>query len=462
MAALHKGPQHPKDKESSSASKRDRQLSAMEKWFRSIYEDPAERTPYESAEGGYIWIYGGPFDAKEVLDAQFAGKVSQELIDELAELLTGECGEWTYVNDPLDENEGEEAEFGPDPDETPIKDRRLVTQPYDLVVESLISQITNKTIFLRPISERPSFQRRYVWTNRLASRFIESILLKVPIPPCYLSQNEDFELDVIDGQQRIYSLYRYVNNQFKITDLEILKEFNQYRFHQLPFKTQRQIMTYTLRLIVITNESHPEIKFDVFERLNSNTVPLNAQEIRNCIYRGRFNDMLKDAVEYGPWLEIMNRAKKEPDRRMRDNELVLRFFAYHLYGVEGYRTPQKHWLNDTAKAGMKYDEGRIQQLLNVWSSSIDKSLLIFEPRECFRRSDIDRQQPVNKMIFDLVMYTVSRLSASLISSKRQEIRDKFDELLHDSNFRDLLTRGVDHKKRTGQRFSIWIEKMNLG
>src|SRR5579864_8974889 len=99
---------------------------------------------------------------------------------------------------PIFEPEAQDA--APDPDEIPIKDRRVHTQPYDLVVESLIEQISGGTIFLRPLSERPSFQRRYVWTDILASRLMESILLNVPIPPCYLSQNDEFELDVIDGQ----------------------------------------------------------------------------------------------------------------------------------------------------------------------------------------------------------------------------------------------------------------------
>lgn len=106
-----------------------------------------------------------------------------------------------------------------DPDEIPIRDRRVFTQPYDLVVESLIDQINAGTIFLGPISERPSFQRRYVWTNILASRLIESMLLNVPIPPCYLSQNDEYELDVIDGQQRLFSIYRFLDNQFPLTGL---------------------------------------------------------------------------------------------------------------------------------------------------------------------------------------------------------------------------------------------------
>jgi hypothetical protein len=199
---------------------------------------------------------------------------------------------------PIYEQENESST--PDPDEPALKDRKVITQPYDLVVESLSDQIKGGTIFLRPLNDRPNFQRQYVWTDVLASKLIESILLNVPIPPCYLSQNDEFELDVIDGQQRLYSIYRFLDNQFALTPLEVLKEFGGKRFHELPTKTQRQLKTHTLRCVLITNESHPDIKFDVFERLNTNTVPLNAQELRNCVYRGALNSMLGDASKYAP------------------------------------------------------------------------------------------------------------------------------------------------------------------
>jgi len=120
------------------------------------------------------------------------------------------------------EDEGKEE--AADPEENVVSNRRLVTQPYDLVINTLLDQIDGKILHLRPISDRPSFQRRYVWPPKLASRFIESILLSVPIPLCYLSQNQQYELDVIDGQQRIYSIYRFVNNRFRLSDLEVLKE----------------------------------------------------------------------------------------------------------------------------------------------------------------------------------------------------------------------------------------------
>lgn len=343
----------------------------------------------------------------------------------------------------------------PDPDAVPIGARRIFTQPYDLVVKSLIEQIKDGIIFLRPMSERPSFQRNYVWTDVFASRLIESILLNVPIPPCYLSQNEDYEFDVIDGQQRLYSIYRFIDNQFPLKGLEVLEHLLGSRFHQLPPKTQRQILTHTLRLVAITNESHPEIKFDVFQRLNSNTAPLNAQELRNCVYRGSLNDLLKEAVTYGPWLQILKR--KRPDKRMRDEELVLRFFGFHIGGIDSYKTPQKHWLNDVANQGKAYTASRIETLLSIWTDALDVSLVWFSPEECFRRG---KSRTINRSLFDLVMFTASKVDKSRATTIREELLRRYNLLLTNEEFEDLVSRAVDHTKRTRRRFEMWRDTVD--
>lgn len=345
-----------------------------------------------------------------------------------------------------------------DPDEIPIRDRKVVTQPYDLGVESLLHQIEGRTIFLRPLSERPEFQRRYVWTDKFASRLIESILLKVPIPPCYLSQNDDFELDVIDGQQRLYSIFRFTDNQFKLANLEVLTELNGRRFHELEPKTQRQIKTHTLRCVLITNESHPEVKFEVFERLNTNTVPLTSQELRNCVYRGPLLSLLKEAVLLPQWLAILGR--KTPDRRMRDEELILRFFAFRLSGLETYKTPQKHWLNEAAKAGRKFSDEKIEEIRALWQLTISNALEWFEPRDCFRSSLVSPPKAINRAIFDLVTQSASRVSQDKAKSLRDKFRERFVELLENPEFQDLIGRSVDHTKRTKRRFELWEEAMN--
>lgn len=359
---------------------------------------------------------------------------------------------------PIYETEDVGKGIVPDPDEIPIKDRRVHTQPYDLVVESLIDQIKGGTIFLRPLSERPSFQRRYVWSNTLASRLIESILLNVPIPPCYLSQNDDFELDVIDGQQRLYSIFRYMDNQLALTGLEVLKDINGCRFHKLPPKLQRQIKTHTLRLVAVTNESHPEIKFDVFQRLNTNTVPLNAQELRNCVYRGTLNELLKDVVAYDPWLAILRR--RTPDKRMRDEELALRFFAFYIHGVKSYKTPQKYWLNDAAKNGQNYSEKKIAELNNAWQQTVDVCLAWFTPEECFRRFPLGKTRAINRALFDLTMHSAAAVNLKNAKSVRSKVRGEYKRLLKNEEFGDLISRAVDHTKRTKRRFKMWNEHVS--
>jgi hypothetical protein len=341
-----------------------------------------------------------------------------------------------------------------DPDEIPVRDRKVVTQPYDLAVHAVNEQIKNETIFLRPLSDRPSFQRKYVWTDKLASKLIESILLKVPIPPIYLSQNDDFELDVIDGQQRIYSLYRFTNNQFALRDLDVLKELNGTRFFELDGKIRRQIETHTLRCVLVTNESHPEIKFEVFERLNTNTAPLNAQELRNCIYRGSLNEILKNCVEDVNWRSIVGRAR--PDKRMREEEIALRFYAFKREGLASYRTPLKFWLNSAAKNGRSLKAPTEAKLQEAWSDNLQKVLAWFEPAQAFRRPD---SRAINRALFDLTMRFADNVpSVDDAKKMKAKFRARFKTLMADGEFNDLISRAVDHTKRTRRRFEIWDDK----
>lgn len=353
--------------------------------------------------------------------------------------------------------ESEKSGDVPDPDEVPIRERKVVTQPYDVGVDSMLHQIDSGTIFLRPLSERPEFQRRYVWNDKMASKLIESILLKVPIPPCYLSQNDDFEQDVIDGQQRIYSIYRFCKNHFKLAGLEVLSELNMLPFHDLNPKLQRQILTHIQRFVLITNESHPEVKFEVFERLNTNTVPLTAQELRNCVYRGALLSLLKELVLDEVWLTVLR--KKEPDKRMRDEELILRFFAFYIKGLESYRTPQKHWLNDIAKEGRNYSQNEVNKLKTVWRTTLTNCLIWFSYEECFRSSLSNPPKAINRAIFDLVSQTAARTTPEVAKSSREQLRTQMERLLVNEEFQDLISRSVDHTKRTKRRFQMWEEAM---
>ena len=348
-----------------------------------------------------------------------------------------------------------------DPQAEPISSRRLITQPYDIVVSSLIDQIDGRVVHLRPLSNRPSFQRNSVWTKSHASKLIESILLNVPIPPCYLAQDDEFELDVIDGQQRIYSIYRFMNNQYKLSNLEVLAHLNRKSFHQLPRQLQSQIRTYTLRCVIVTKDSDPEIRFEVFQRLNTQTMPLNAQELRHSICRGSLMDLLYELEKEPLWLEILNRTT--PDNRMRGAELILRFFAFHTYGINGYRTPQKHWLDFAAREGRHYSEEKINKLAASWKYSLENCLIVFKPGECFRRLPlVKNRQVMNRALMDLTMYSLREVDSAVVKENKDVFYKRYVDLIKNDDFADLITRSVDHKSRTLRRFELWTEKVTAG
>ena len=201
---------------------------------------------------------------------------------------------------------------------------------------------------------------------------------------------------------------------------------------------------------MITNKSHPDIKFEVFERLNSNMSSLNAQELRNCLYRGALNELIKELAKSKPWLDILGR--KEPDKRMRGEELILRYFAFQLLGQESYRTPLKNWLNDAANKGRKLENLEITNLRATWTTMLTITSKLFPPKECFRRPN---NKPINKALFDLVAGTASTMSIDDLDRVRDRFRDSYKEILSNQEFEDLISRSVDHKKRTARRHEMW-------
>ncbi len=196
----------------------------------------------------------------------------------------------------------------------------------------------------------------------------------------------------------------------------------------------------------------------MFERLNSNTVPLNTQELRNCIYRGSLISLVNDLAEYNPWLNIL--GKKEPDKRMKGEELILRFFAFQIGGISSYHTPQKFWLNDIASEGRTYSVDRIQALEQTWKSTIKKCLQIFDPNECFRRLPISGKSAViNRALMDLTMDSLTKIPENDILRIRGDFRNRYIGILRNEEFSDLITRAVDHRLRTINRFNIWRDQI---
>jgi hypothetical protein len=332
-------------------------------------------------------------------------------------------------------------------------DRKLVTQPYDLAVSELVSQIDRGDLVLNPV-----YQRRYVWDDDKASKLIESLLINVPIPVIYLAEESDGTRSTIDGQQRLRSIYRFAKNEFPISGAEVLSEINGKRFFELTQREQRLINKRAIRAIVIGDESHPDIRFDVFERLNTGSVALRPQEIRNSAYRGSFNDLLHELADHETFrLTLSNRA----NTRMTSEELVLRFFALDERLLD-YRPTLKSFLNGYMRDNRRADGALIDAKRDRFAETISRVYAVFGGN-AFRRAstvtpDISWVPQINSALFDVVMLNFARLPNTLdeIEAGRDEIVQMTAELIiEDSTFADAISRATGDRARLFRRVAMF-------
>ena len=177
-----------------------------------------------------------------------------------------------------------------------LAERRLVTDKQDPNVSSLLDKYTRNKLILQP-----DYQRRFVMKPVVASRLIESILLGIPLPVVYFAEEEDGSLSVIDGQQRLTAIISFIQGKFlyddkvfKLTGLNVLNDLNKKTWNDLTDVQREKILDTSIRAIVVKKESSDDIKFEIFERLNTGSTPLNEDEIRNTIYRGSYMNLLKE------------------------------------------------------------------------------------------------------------------------------------------------------------------------
>ena len=217
------------------------------------------------------------------------------------------------------DNDFENGEY----ENLPSTERKILVDKTDPAIRAICEKVDKEKLIARA-----DFQRKYVWEHRpiIKSRLIESILLEVPIPVIYTAEAKDNKEEVIDGQQRILTFHGYKNNKFPLKGLTILKELNGKYFKDLPEDLQDKFLDRGMTIIKILAESQKDIKFEIFVRLNRGSVRLNEQELRNCIYRGKFNDLLKELVKNADFLRLQ--GLNESHKRMIDAERILRFFAF--------------------------------------------------------------------------------------------------------------------------------------
>jgi len=172
----------------------------------------------------------------------------------------------------------------------------------------------------------PDYQREFVWDDKRQSKFIESIILGIPIPYIFFADVEG-RYEIVDGSQRIRSLHSFLNNKLKLQDLEKLTTLDNFYFKDLSIIRQRRINKKSLKMIALSEKTDPEARFDLFERINTGSEELKKMEIRKGIHSGEFYDFIKECAKNELFNKLCPLSAKRT-LRAEPQEMILRFFAY--------------------------------------------------------------------------------------------------------------------------------------
>ena len=243
-------------------------------------------------------------------------------------------------------SEFSEEEFEGEETLEPSKDSRPENvYPLDNIkitqIQLSIFQLKRKYDKDKSIKLNPEFQREDVWKIKQKRELIESVLMGIPLPMIYLSENKNGELVVIDGRQRLTTFFDFMNNKFYLRDLTIIKKNKNIYFDKeiqenkkdkedrLSTKERADLEDYQLQINVIKPPTPDRIKFDIFERVNRAGTQLNKQEMRNALYQGNATNLLTKLSNLSIFQKITNKSIKKT--RMKDKYIILRFIGFYLW-----------------------------------------------------------------------------------------------------------------------------------
>lgn len=345
--------------------------------------------------------------------------------------------------------------------DVPKEKRYLNTTSYDYSVDYLVELMNTddpKIILAVP------FQRKFVWKEDRASQLIESVIMNVPIPPLYFAEEENNKWLVIDGLQRLHAILRFFQNEYPLKGMEIIKELEGLKYKDLPPKSKDLLKDGLMRINVIKKDSHPDIKYDIFMRLNKGAVSLNYQELRNCLYRGAFNDALKTIVGNNTdFLKIFN--LKKPHQRFQDIEFIVRYFAIKEnlvvnnkgYSVKGYNGKMVNFLNEFMNSKTKMTTIEAESYTTEFNNLIKKVLIVFTHEDAFRDPTADNFR-LNRAIAEFTLLSFSEVTEDLLKSKRKNIKALYKKLLQeDESFKNSISLRTSDTDVLNYRIDFWMK-----
>ena len=302
----------------------------------------------------------------------------------------------------------------------------------DYPVDGLVKRLARGDVYV------PEFQRQFVWTHAQASRFIESLLLGLPVPGIFLFKEPDtHKLVVVDGQQRLTSLLNFYhgtmgNKRFALKGVD--ESLDGLTYDTLDEESRRTLDDSLVHATVFQQDQPDGDRssiYRVFERLNTGGTSLTPQEIRSCVYRGPFNDLLQTLNEVEDWRSIYGPVSS----RRKDQELILRFFALKD-ALSTYSKPLRQFLNDYMEEHAKPDDSWLEQHREVFLRTVSCAARHL-PRESFRP-----ERSLNVAVTDALLIGLSKRIEQGEIMDPEQLGNIAIELLRKKDFREVTDRST--------------------
>ena len=333
------------------------------------------------------------------------------------------------------------------------KQREIVTSVVDYNLSTLADLVEEGSI-----DANPRYQRRNRWDTVRSSRLIESFLMNVPVPPVFLNEDEFGQYSIIDGKQRLTAITDFIKGRLRLEGMKVFSDVNDMTIADLPAGLRTIVKTRpTLRAVIILPQSDQDIKFEVFQRLNTGGVKLNAQEIRNSAFPGALNDTILDLSTDKEFHRILGIRKKETSviySEMRDAEFVLRFFAFQS-NWKTFTGGMKRHMDSFMAENRNASARQIAGWKRTFRDRLDSVQAAFG-ETCFRRWMPEKEgwrKPVLAAIYDAQMFGCEGYGAEQLAPFKKKLDAGMRRLFEEDNFRSA----IDSATNTPSYFKARIE-----
>jgi len=317
----------------------------------------------------------------------------------------------------------------------------------DYPVDSIVKRIKDEVIYV------PPFQRNFVWNLAQASKFIESLVLGLPVPGVFLSkENSTGRLLIVDGQQRLMSLTNFYAGIFKGKEFVLTglnSDLNGKTYQSLNASDRIRLDDSIIHATIVRqdqpNDEESSI-YLIFERLNTGGKPLTPQEIRACIYYGEFNQFLGDLQKLPDWRTVFGKENE----RLKEQELFLRFFAL-LYERDVYTKPLKGFMNLFMSKNRNFEKYKQKDLENTFK----KTVAVFAKtigNKSFRIGG-----PLNSAAFEAMMIGLAeRIKKGDVDLGK--FTTAYSELLANTEFIEKTKGATSDEKQLQERIQLAVDK----